>query len=237
MIKHLPKILLLVLGFGCSQTSMALQTKPIKENGMAWATVSIQGLTRIAVNNDRIAHVRGPAGIYSIQNDVNQGAVFIQPSPENAKKPFTIFVATELNHNYSLRLTPTDQVADTILLKPTDATNPLADHWEKSSSYTDAVTQLMTDMATHDSPEGYSVSFVSKIKPDFLGSMASFELKQIYLGAHLEGRIYCVTNRTSQTVTVKESEFYQCGDRAIALSCLTIPPHGSTWLYKVVNHG
>lgn len=219
----------------CSE-SFGLQTKTIDDNGSANVTVSTTGLTRIAVQNDRIAHVRGVNGAYTYENDNDQGAVFIQPTPAYQKKQFILFISTEQGHNYVLHVTPSPVTADTIFLKPVGVINPQAKQWETSSPYTDVLTQLVNDMANHKSPEGYSVTPVSG-KTQYLGNVATLRLQNVYSGAHLQGLIYSIRNRIEQPVTVTESEFYQAGDRAIAIENLTIPPKGTTWLYKVRSNG
>ncbi len=232
-IKFYQRVLLFVLSIALMQISFAAQEKPIKDNGTAQAYVSIKGLTRIAVLNDRIEDVRGPDGAYQIKADLNQGAVFIQPTPDFQKKPFTLFIATEQNHNYVLRLQPRDQNADTILLNPPDAQNPVAAHWETATPYTQIITQLMTDMVNQSLPEGYAVDDITKAKNQQVSPSINIKLINIYQGAYLQGLIYSVTNRTAQTITVSEPQFYQSGDRAIALSQHVIAPHSQIFLYKV----
>ena len=231
------KSLALLLLLGLTSSSFALQLRPILDNGTAKAYVSIQGETRIAVENDRILDVKGPDGAYVRTNDNTQGTVFIQPTVAFQKKPFTLFITTEQNHYYLLRIIPRDQNSDNILLQPAGVINPLAAHWEQSSPYTVALTQLLQDMVNRTSPEGYAVDPVRKTKKQYLGSVAVIKLTRIYSGAHLQGDIYCVKNRTGNDLHLTEREFYQPGDRAIALSNLVVAPGGQTWLYKVRNHG
>lgn len=231
------KSFVLVCGLLISTNSFALQIKPIKDNGTVSASISNQGLTRIAIENDRILNVRGLSGAYGIKTDNQQGAVFIQPTEAYQNKPFTLFIATEQNHNYVLRLTPYNQNADTILLKPQGVSNPVAAQWEKSSPYAESISHLMTEMVSRHTPDGYSVNPVIKGKNYYIGAKAVIEPNFIYEGAYLEGRIYQITNRSSQTLQLTENQFYQSGDRAIALSSLIIMPHEKAWLYKVSSHG
>ena len=214
--------ILLVLSIALVQTCFAIQEKPIKDNGTAKAYVSIHGLTRIAVDNDRVQDVRGPEDAYQIKTDANQGAVFIQPTPVFQKRPFTIFLATEQGHDYMLRLMPRNQPANTILLKPQGVLNPAAVHWETTSPYTEAITELMKDMVNQTLPEGYAVDAIGKAKNQRVGDV---NIKPI--------QIYQVTNCTAQTIILNEREFYQSGVRAIALTQQDIAPHGQIFLYRV----
>lgn len=225
----------LLVGF--TLPAFALQEKPLSNNGTATAFVALNGLTRIAVQNDRILNVRGPDGAYQLKEDDNQGAIFIHPNAEAAKKPFTLFIATESNQDYVLHLKARDQNADTILIKPLDSVNPKAQAWETASPYTEAVTQLINAMATGNSPDGYAVNMMVKAKSFPLGDIALIKPVMAYEGGHLQGMVYQVTNRTPVNLTLTEQEFYQPGDRAIALKTLNVPPYGQTQLYKVMSHG
>lgn len=235
--KSFIKVSLILIGMSVMTKVFALQEKAVKENGTVNAFVSIKGITRIAVDNDRIANLRGPQGAYTLQNDNVQGAVFIQPTLDYQTKPFTLFIATELNHNYILRLTPQDKNADMILLKPVGVFNPTALAFEKSTPYLEALSALISDMARGDMPEGYARNDIDKAKTQYLGNMASIQLKAVYTGAHLEGYIYQVTNRTAGTLQLSEHQFYEAGVRAIALATLNLAPKAQTLLYKVKSHG
>jgi type-F conjugative transfer system secretin TraK len=236
-----------------STPSYALQAKSIKDNGTAYATISTKGLTRIAVDNDRILDIKGPSGVYTLQNDSQQGAVYLklipnsldatnsdgllkEPKEKSDVKPFSVFIATEQNHNYVLKLTPRNQSADTILLKPIDAFNQEAVRWESTSPYTEAITDLMSAMVKGKPPEGYGLEDVSSTKKQYLGSIAYARLVRVYSGAHLQGQVYELNNRTAAPLHVTESEFYKPGDRAISLSALNIDPAGQVLLYKVTSH-
>ena len=233
----LTQLSLIIIGMSIMTNAFALQEKTVKENGTVNALVSIKGITRIAVDNDRIANLRGPQSAYTIQNDNVQGAVFIQPINDYQTKPFTLFITTERNHNYILRLTPKDKNADMILLKPVGVFNPMALAFEKSTPYLEALSELINGMAKGDMPEGYARDVIVNAKTHYLGDIASIKLKEIYSGAHLEGYVYQVTNRTAGTLQLSENEFYETGVRAISLATLTLAPKAQTLLYKVKSHG
>ena len=235
--RFLMPLSLIIIGMSMMTQAFALQEKTVKENGTVNALVSMKGITRIAVDNDRIANLRGPQSAYTIQNDNVQGAVFIQPINEYQTKPFTLFITTERNHNYMLRLTPQDKNADMILLKPVGVFNPTALAFEKSTAYLEAISALIHGMANGDMPEGYTQNTIENAKVQYLGNMASIQLKAIYSGAHLEGYVYQITNRTAGTLKLIENEFYETGVRAISLATLTLAPKAQTLLYKVKSHG
>lgn len=229
------KLLIFVASLMCFHSCFSLQIKPISDNGATEAVISTNELTRITVDQDRIVRVRGLEGIYDMKNDLAQGAIFIR-SLENQKQPFTIFIATEHNRNYVLHLTPKEQAADTILLKPKEIPREKAKHWENHLPYIKTLTLLIADMMKDNVPEGYTVDSIVKAKPQRVTNTMSTQLLRVYHGVHWEGRVYQIKNRSKQTLTLSEHDFYQLGDHAIALSNLILPPHGQALLYKVTSH-
>jgi len=237
MIKQLfSKGLMAVLSFLLISPCFALQIKPINENSAVKAEISTNELTRIAIDQDRIVRVRGLEGAYDMKSDSVQGAIFIRPSADYQAKPFTLFLATEQNHNYVLHLTPKDKTADTILLKPKGVKNEKATHWENSSPYTKTLAVLTTAMITDAKPSGYAVDAVSHTKRHHITNHITAQLIRVYSGAHLRGYVYLVKNSSNQTCTLTEQAFYQKGDRSIALSNLVIAPKGEVLLYKVRSY-
>lgn len=216
-------------------SSFASQTKMVKDNATVFATVSIEGLTRISVINDRILNVKGQPGAYNIDLDNRQGVIFVQPTPDYNKKTFTMFIATEQNRNYVLHLQPKNQKSDLIVLKPSEPIKDKAEHWENASSYTKTITDLIHAMMQKTPPEGYVTNTVQG-KSHSIGGGLVYRLKEIYKGSHLEGRMYVVANRSAMPTFLNENQFFETGDRAIVLNSLTIPPHSNCLLYKVVAH-
>lgn len=214
------------------------QTLSVTENATIKANISVNEPTRIAVENDRIAILRGAEGAYTYSNDNNSGAVFLKPTQAYQNKPFYVFVSTEQNHNYILQLTPTSKLsASMLILKSHDQAIKVAEQWEIGLPYTDLLAELMKDMVNHTSPEGYAVIPVNAKKATSIGRQLQMRLITIYSGAHLQGQIYEVTNQSKTPIFVVERLFYRASDCAIALQDETISAGGKTLLYKVIRHG
>ncbi len=79
--------------------------------------ISRQGLTRIAVKEDRILNVFGVAGEYVMEADEDQGQVFIRPVGPGAFKPISLTLTTESGHTQDLHLIPKDQAPEALILK------------------------------------------------------------------------------------------------------------------------
>jgi type-F conjugative transfer system secretin TraK len=216
--------------------SFALQLKPITENGEVQASVAAQELTRIAVEKDRILHVRGLEGAYELKHDPVQGALFIKPLADYQSKPFSLFISTEQNHNYVLHLTPKEQLGDTILLKPKGLKSHSVRFQKHSVPYTKLLVNFMTMMMKDTIPSHYASKTVTKAKCHPMGKAITVQRIRHYSGTHFQGALYRVTNRSCQTWLLRESGFYQRGDCAIALSRLTVAPGGHVLLYKVYSN-
>lgn len=214
------------------------QVLPLSENATAKVNIASHEPTRIAVENDRIAILRGMEGAYTYSNDNTRGAVFLKPTEAYQNTPFYVFISTEQGHNYVLQLKPVATLSAGLLtLKPRHQALAAAQQWESTSPYTDTLAQLMTDMVNHRTPDGYEVIPINAKKGFSVGTHMRLRLKTVYTGAHLQGKIYELTNSSTTSVTLTERIFYRPGDRALALREEIIPAGGKTLLYKVNSHG
>lgn len=217
-----------------SFSAFSLQSRTVSDNGETSAFVSTTGLTRISMANDRITDVRGPNGRYALQNDNREGAVFVKVVGED-KTPFTLFIATEKNHNVVLHVTPKAKTPDSIVLNSETGQTREATRWEDQTPYTDVLTQLLKAMTSQSPLEDYATFAIQNGKRQWVGGMATLKLVSLYNGAHIQGQIYRLTNRTNHVIRFNERLFFHQGDRAIALQETVLPPHGVTFLYKVVS--
>ncbi len=203
-----------------------MQVKSITENGDATGVVAAKELTRIAVEGDRILNVRGMEGAYDLKQDAVQGALFIRPK-DNQAQSFSLFIATEQHHNYVLHLTPKEQPADTILLKPAGAVKFMQD----SSPHPKVLAHFIKDMMRN--PIALDDTFVKAKRQH---SLVTMQLIGVYRGTPLQGYVYRLTNCSRGRLALHESRFYQRGDRAIMLSALMVEPGESVLVYKVRCH-
>lgn len=225
-----------VLMYILSIPAFALQIKEIKDNQTVTANISAKELTRIFVYGDRVQNVRGVQGAYELTKDERLGAVFIKLSPMYSKKPFNLFVTTELGHTYNLLLTPIDIPAETIELKPLSPVMTVAKRWEKNSPYIEKIIQLTSYMVNEIKPEGYAVVDFPKIKQKSLPSGLNMQLVTLYRGANLEGEIWRLKNTCRKTLYLKAKEFFNHHVRAISLDKTVLHCNEETYLYRVVDH-
>lgn len=226
---------IVILGILFTTTSFAIQIKNVKDNQSVSAKISVKELSRIFVEGDRIQAIRGINGAYEIIKDEKQGMVFIKPSPFYYNKPFNVFLTTELGHTYNLLLIPVNIPAQNIQITPLSPAKKLASRWELNSPYIDKLIQLMNDMINDGKPEGYAVYSINS-KP-IRYPQYTIEPVKIYKGNYLYGEISLIKNCTKNTIKISPYNFYQKNTRAIALQNETLISGGSTYLYKVKDHG
>lgn len=235
MLKYARFIAIIIFSLSSHYVS-ALQVKSIKDNQTVLAKVSSKELTRIFVKNDRIQSVRGIDGAYQLTKDEAQGAIFVKPTQFYQNKPFNLFISTEQGHSYTLLLTPMDIPAENIELKSLSPSNILAEHWEKNSAYSQIIINLMHAMENNDTPEGYAVINLGKVKPKRLFSGVTMQLVTLYQGAKLQGEIWLLKNTCCRINHLNPRDFYQDNVRAISLVDENLNKNEETLLYRVVDH-
>ena len=110
IIKFLPFLLL-------STTAHAAIVRPLESLRTIEIPIAKEGLTRIAIQDDRILNVFGVTGEYVLEADEDQGQIFIQPVDLGASKPLSLTITTERGHTQDLRLLPKDQVPEALILE------------------------------------------------------------------------------------------------------------------------
>lgn len=111
-----PKTMFLFL-FLFTSSLHAAQIRTLDELRAIDVSISEQDLTRITVKEDRILNVFGVTGDYVLETDESQGQIFIRPTQQENKKPFSLTLTTEKGRTQDLRLIPKNQPAEAIVLK------------------------------------------------------------------------------------------------------------------------
>jgi conjugal transfer pilus assembly protein TraK len=224
--------------------SYALQIKTAIDNEPISANIASQELSRIFIDGDRIASVTGVNGTYLLQNDEQQGAIFIKPTfsyltqrKANAAQSQTlnIFVATESGHNFILELRPQNIPAETIMLKPKYAAKKaLTDN--TAPSYQQSLVRLITAMINHAVPNEYTVNYFEPAKkPQYTIEKAELYLTSVYKGEELRGEIYHLINKGKEELQINEQQFAFPHVHAVAIYDRTVSAQGETYLYLIVQ--
>lgn len=215
--------------------AFALQTLTAADNGNVHALIAPTELNRIFVEGDRIKNVRGTEGQYILNQDNQNGQIYVKPTL--GKRSFTLFLQTEQGKTFQVSLTPTASVAQTIQLKAINSKNPKALKWESSSSYEQVLVKLVTSMIKGESPDGYDVQSPKKAKSLPLGNIATLTLLKTYTGEHLQGEVYRLKNNTTSEIRLTEPQLYRVDTRAIAIENHVIPANSETTIFTVISHG
>ena len=221
---------------GCQSACYALQIKPVKDNQTVFVKISSKELSQIFITNDRISSVRGIDGEYQLTKDEQKGAVFIKPTPLFQHQMMTVFIMTEQEHSYTLLLNPLDIPSETIELKPLSPSKKIAEHWEKSSPYTDLMMALLKSMSNQKNPEGYAVISLGAGHVQKLSSGITMQLITLYKGSQIEGEIWKLKNDSKITQTLEPHYFYQEATRAVAIADEKLRAGDETLLYRVVDY-
>lgn len=238
MHRYLKIILLLISIIGFS-SSFALQAKAAKDNETVFFKISAREFNRIFVSGDRIIAVKGKDDSYQIKEfngKYDQGVLYLKPSFYYQKKPFSIFITTELGHTFTLFLNPIDVPSENIEIKSISASKKIAAKWETNQSYTQLIIELMRQMVNQQQPEGYAVIPLGKVKPKVFSSGLTMQLLTIYRGSYLEGEIWRLKNISKNRLNLSPREFYQDNIRAASLINETLNCGDETILYRVISH-
>lgn len=92
-------------------------------------------------------------------------------------------------------------------------------------------------MMNHQAPEGYIYSTISKPKTSSFYNIGTLKPAATFTGAHLQGIVYELTNKTKKTITLKPSYFYNPKICAVALLDQTLQPKGTTYVFAVIQRG
>lgn len=231
------KILVGTLLLGLVSSSFAVQSFNVDNNSKVTLKISNADYNRIFVAGDRISDVNGVKGQYNLKVDNKQGQIYISPSQTNQTTPFNIFITTESGNNYQLQLIPLPMPAATVELKPLLLKNPAAKAWEENSPYKTAIIKLQTAMYNYTPLAGYSIRVIKKCRTKPLGDIAAIKLQIMYIGDHLRGNLYEITNRTSHTLRLRETQLYRPNALAIGLETRYVEPHGKTRLFVITKNG
>lgn len=244
------------------QSSYALQTKTAIDNEPISAVISAHELTRIYVESDKIASVVGLSDYYLLQNDEQQGAIFIKPTTVFLSKSggenttfdiagvgnkknsntktvekqnlLSIFITTQEGHNYILRLTPKNISAETIMLKPKTLEHKFSDNL--ASAYQQKLVRLVLAMVNRTFSDEYSVTYfdLNKTLRLKLGKANMF-LVAAYQTDSLTGEIYQVDNPTNDEIPLSERQFYRNKVQTVFLQNRILLPKSSGFVYVVTK--
>jgi len=121
----------------------------------------------------------------------------------------------------------------------TTKVNKNAKKWEESQPYVDVITDLLSNIALEEVPQGYAMSSVNdeeKHKYKCAFGIYGAEPMQILDGHNYKAIIYAFRNDTDKEIEIVESNCYSPGVRAVAAwPSLLVPAGKATEVYVVYD--
>jgi type-F conjugative transfer system secretin TraK len=210
--------------------AFSLQNKFIANNGTVWAPVSKSHVTRLFVQEDRIESYH--SGKENFEATLTEGGeLFIKPKSE---EPVELFALTEKGNGINFVLNPTKAHSDHIQVILEELalakTKPL---FNANTPYSQSITQIITDLFNNRAPS----DLIKKDKTKNIRFKKELSVKQQvgYLGADGESLVWRVSNKTSDTISLKPQDFYGPGVRAVAIESCKLLPHASTRVFIITG--
>lgn len=188
---------------------------PLTNGGQANIAISNTDPNLFTVPGDRILAINSLDGSLTNQEQTDSGGAILATV---SKKPFTFIVETERGLNFSIRAVPRAGVGRTIqLVSELIGTPGPAKAWEESNPYESVLVSLNKAVRQSRVPSEYqSIPVTSETLSVPAGLRASAE--QVWTGHHLKVVRYRLDNLSRSAYSVRESDFWQPGTRAVMLS-------------------
>lgn len=206
------------------------ETLPVKDNQQLAVTLSRVDMNRIEVLGDQIRELTYPTG-FCTDKQGDDGASFLNV---NVNEPFTLYIATESGHHFSLLVNPKAIVGKTLMFQ-NDSPSQKALLWERSENYQNLLVDVMRSMMLKQTPSGYIRRWFERNKSYAIFKNVFVTPIVFYQGAHLIGRVYRLQNQSKKSLTLSPRDFYAPGVRAVALSQQTLKPLGLGTLYEITS--
>lgn len=237
-----------VIGLGIAAGAQAEQRVPADENKAYTVNISRNGISRVAIDGARIAEIKWLDGDIEIDQDAATGQVFVRAL---TRKTSSVFVISENGHTYQLLMVPKAKNGDSIIIdyaakinaqaKAQTASTPKTPQPKAVShgvaEYVRAIKQFMTAMMSGTAADqGYSQEARYETVPLWQNTL--FVKNKQYTAADMTGSVYSLSNTGTETLVIKEQEFYKPGVLAVSARKQILYPGEMTEVFvinKLVN--
>lgn len=222
-------IMPIVVGLTFAQPLQALQTYKMVDQQKTTVVLSKDSYTRIAVLDDRIQQIFGADGVFDIQSDDERGQIFLKPLTHDSSKAVSITIVTEAGVTQDILLIPKKVEAQSILfqVEGDQKNTPL-----KEKSYRTQLAELMEAMLYSNTLDDYDkmpLKTTDRLPVENIEVAPVF----IYRGNNFSGRVYTVSNNSSNPINLNEQMFAQVGDVALLLWDQTLGSEQTTSLFVI----
>lgn len=184
---------------------------PLDEKRALEVRVSQDGLTRIKVEDDRILQVFGMAGEYVLEVDEDQGQIFIRPTDRGdssfsrlSSKPISLTLTTEAGHTQDLRLIPTSQAPEALILQVNTEIDKEIEREKQASAplFREEIEGLIEACQEGRIPLGYR-----QVPLNLSTLQGPYVLVREIQSQKLRGLTYRVHNKTKELLVLSEPTF------------------------------
>lgn len=210
----------------------ALQILDVSDGATVFAKISAEDITRLTINNGRIAAWQVPKGKLVMQKNVKTGDLYVRPL--NRELPVSLFVTSESGATYALTLQPVAMPSETIVMRePGRSTS--STFAEKAGSRSDAIKAFMLAMAADRLPADMEVKESGQEFMLWAGSR--FVHVRSWIGGRWVGERFDLTNTGAGSMTLNEQELFKPGVLGIAIENLVLKPGETTRVFVLREQG
>jgi type-F conjugative transfer system secretin TraK len=220
-----------------ANNAIAIQLLEVRDGAVVSARISGDEPNRLLIRDGRVHKAWGAEGKAVFKPDKDTGQVYLQPADEWRHRPFSLFVKDEEGAVYTLVLTPKDTPSETVtLIRPERV--PVVDRekavsWETEQPYEKTLLELVRHMARETLPDGYTrIGIDREIE---LWREARLVVQTRYMGGHISGEVYELTNVDSKPIRLEEREFYREHVLAVSIDRHALAPGAHTKIYLVTE--
>ena len=222
------RVLVLATSLAVAGVANAGVNKPFTDNGNVEVALSKSNYNRIVVTNDVIERGYFPAKSLAFKT-VKDGSAYLDILKDEA---VTLFIDTKGGHHFSLTVTPTDSLGQTIVLTPRTANKIKAAKFEKKLPYEETIATLIHAAMDGNVPSGYGVTKgFHKVRT--VHKNLSLTSKRQLVGSEYIVDVIQINNTSTKPQPLYESWFSSKGVKAVAFSQSQLPPKKNALMYVV----
>lgn len=215
--------------FGDNSITHHLPTEiSFHDNEKINVTLSDHDINRVLVSHDEVTELTYPAD-YCKDHRESDGSVELTLATQ---VPFTMYFATKQGHHFSLRVLPKNKLGETVSLVAQDPSVERIAGLALGTSYPEQLIDFMKKMMRKKIP---AVASTASNIP--VGKSLTLTLVHVVHGTRFQGEVYQLQNKSKIPMTLKPSDFYHDGIRAVAISESTLAPLATAILYAVTMTG
>lgn len=214
----------------------ALTSQSFRDNTDVTVLLSDSNYNRLVVKGDKITQAHFPEGSLGIKNE-EDGSLYVMLASQT---PFTLFLTTESGHHFSATVSGEPSLGKTIEFVPQSIapvktyarTTPPTPTTSPTPPYANAISSLMTNMMTNQTPHGFEVkNHYGRVIRLQQGMMLT--PKRTYKGLELQGEVMELYNANKVALDIQEAWFADAGVKAVSLSSTTLAPKQKALVYRV----